>query len=148
MPLAVVGWARRRVYADRTNRTVPGIVEQIRAEAKDHGVTLAHDGEGGIDPRLALAAFRKAKWRCENPFCPTPKKSLDLDHIGGHPREIFEDADTGRRLRRGATAGKKNDKFIHVLCKKCHDAVHQRERAIEDGKQPPPMRGRHADVPA
>jgi hypothetical protein len=142
-------WAKRRVEAKRDerhqNRQNPKVVEQIQREAKAAGATLAHDGKGGLDPKLALKVFRAAHWRCENPYCPTPKKDLDLDHWTAHPKEIFQDKDTidDAKLRKGVkeSGGKKDDRFVHAICAACHDRVHERERAIEKGKKPAPMRG-------
>src|SRR5215831_5078737 len=91
---AVAKWARRGKNPGRgaaQARDDGQIVRRIQREAKAHGATLAHDGKGGIDPRKALRAFRRAKWRCENPKCPTPKKNLDLDHQSGHRKELRED---------------------------------------------------------
>jgi hypothetical protein len=138
------------VLADRrargTSRDKAAVLEQIRAEAKEHGVTLAHEGEGGVPPERALALFRAAKWRCSNPHCPTPKEDLELDHQSGHPKEIFEDPDAWKnpKIRAAATKadGPKDDRFLTIFCEKCHDAVHDRERAIDAGKEPPPMPGR------
>lgn len=145
---AVQGWARRRsratdAKAARGKRDA-AVVRQIQKEAEENGATLANDGRGGLDPRLALKIFRRAGWRCENPKCPTPKKNLDLDHQSGHPEEIREDPEARRDKRNMAAArdpDPKDDKFLHCLCDKCHDTVHDRERAIEDGRKPKPMRG-------
>lgn len=131
---------RRAARAHRDER----IVRLIQREARRHGATLAHDGRGGLDPMIALRTFREAGWRCENPHCPTPKKELDLDHQSGHPDEILEDPEA-RRDRRSREAAAdpdpKDDAFLHCLCAACHDAVHERERAIEQGKEPEPMPG-------
>lgn len=145
---ALVGWARRkragvsREQAREKRRA--DVVRTIQREAKAHGATLAHDGKGGIDPRTALKVFRRAKWRCENPKCPSPKKDLDLDHQSGHPKEIREDPEA-RKDKRDMAASRdpdpKDDKFLHCICAACHDRVHDRERALEDGKKPKPMRG-------
>lgn len=142
-------WGRR--HAKKEQRKVgqaqddAAVVATIQREAKEHGATLAHDGKGGLDPKLVLERMRAADWRCENPYCPTPKEALDCDHSSGHRREIFESLKqwTNPKLRAAATEadGPKDDHFVSILCQKCHDAVHERERAIENGKQPPPMRG-------
>ena len=144
---AVAKWARRGKNPGRgaaQARDDGQIVRRIQREAKAHGATLAHDGKGGIDPRKALRAFRRAKWRCENPKCPTPKKNLDLDHQSGHRKELREDP-KGRDNARARAAARepdpKDDRYIHVLCEQCHDRVHERERDIEAGDEPRPMRG-------
>lgn len=149
MPRVLERWARR--HARAAGKAVgqaasdQQVVATIQREAKAAGATLAHDGKGGIDPRTALAKFRAASWRCGNKFCPTPKEDLDLDHASGHPREIFDSLKQWQnpKLRAAATKadGPKDDRFISVLCAACHDLCHQRERALENGKQPPPMRG-------
>jgi len=141
----IASWARPPRRAGSGAAARAAVVRHIQKEAAEHGATLAHDGKGGIDPRLALKVFRRARWRCENDECPTPRRNLDLDHQSGHPREIREDpkAKKNPRDRAAAAAGDdpKDDRFLHVLCEKCHDRVHDRERAIERGKKPKPMRG-------
>ena len=149
MPRPLLAWARAKKKASRhaAGRALSDaeVVATIQREAKAAGATLANDGKGGLDPHLALNRFRGAKWRCQNPYCPSPKEDLDLDHASGHPREIFDSLKSWQnpKLRAAATEadGPKDDRFVHVLCAKCHDAVHERERALEHGKQPPPMRG-------
>ncbi len=119
-------------------------VEQIQKEAKAAGATLAHGGKGGLDPALALKVFRRDKWKCSNEDCPEPKRDLDLDHISGHAKEIKEDPDArdDEDLKEGVELGHVDDPdALHVLCKSCHDRAHDRERSIEDGKKPKPMRG-------
>jgi hypothetical protein len=119
-------------------------LKKIRREAKAAGATLKSDGEGGLAPSLALGVFRKYKWRCSNENCPTPKKDLDLDHISGHPQEIAADKGARNRkdLKRGIKLGHVNKiEALHVLCAVCHSKCHDRERAIDEGKRPPPMRG-------
>lgn len=144
-PAATKGWARRAGPAKGARAAREAmVVRQIQREARRHGATLAHGGKGGIDPRLALRLFRRAHWRCENPNCPAPKKDLDLDHQSGHPKEIREDPKARRDPKARAAArdpDPKDDRFLHVICAACHDAVHNRERAIEGGKKPRPMPG-------
>lgn len=134
-------WAKRKAARDGTDPTVA----TIQKEAKAAGATLANDGKGGLDPAIALAAFRKAGWRCGNKYCPTPKEELDLDHSSGHPKEIFDSLKQWQnpKLRAAATKadGPKDDNYVSVLCAKCHDMCHERERALEAGNSPPPMRG-------
>lgn len=140
---AIAHWARRK-RGGAGGKDDSMVVRQIQREAKEHGATLAHEGKGGLDPRLALKVFRRAKWRCENEDCPAPKKDLDLDHQSGHPKEIREDPDARKDPKARAAAAEpdpKDDRFLHVLCAACHDRVHDRERAIEKGKKPQPMRG-------
>lgn len=141
--LALRAWARRKMAG--AGSADDRVVRRIQREARRAGATLAHGGKGGIDPRVALRVFRRAKWRCENEDCPTPRRDLDLDHQSGHPQEILDDPkarkDPGDRAAARAGDDPKDDKFLHVLCARCHDRVHDRERAIEAGKRPKPMRG-------
>lgn len=141
---AVRGWARRQKKLAGSSSD-DRVVRRIRREARAHGATLAHGGEGGLDPRLALKVFRRDHWRCQNKKCPSPKKDLDLDHQSGHPREILEDPkarkNPGDLAAVRAGDDPKDDEFLHVICTRCHDAVHDRERAIERGKKPKPMPG-------
>jgi 5-methylcytosine-specific restriction endonuclease McrA len=119
-------------------------LKKIRREAKAAGATLKSDGEGGLRPSLALGVFRRDKWRCSNEDCPTPKKMLDLDHVSGHAEEIEQDPKARNRkdLKKGIKLGHVNKiDALHVLCAQCHNRVHEREREIDDGKKPEPMRG-------
>jgi hypothetical protein len=119
-------------------------LKKMRREAKAAGATLDNNGEGGLAPSLVLGAFRRAGWRCENGDCPAPKKNITIDHISGHAQEIKANPEARRRkdLQRGIAAGHvSKPEAIHVLCAACHDRVHDRERAIDDGEKPQPMRG-------
>lgn len=151
MPRKFPSWARRRIRADRKaaakSKDNNAVVKQIQEEAEENGATLANEGKGGLDPNLALEVFRRDDWRCSNEDCPTPKEDLDLDHISGHAKEIEEDADASEDedLEEGVELGHVDDPdALHVLCKPCHDRVHDRERAIEDDEEPKPMRGKPA----
>jgi hypothetical protein len=113
---------------------------KIRRMAKLAGATLANDGKGGLDPKLALEAFKRGKFRCSVPGCKTPKDKVDLDHIGGHAHELEDDPQAAAWLKAEAEKGKENTpEGLHTLCARHHDMVHQRERAIDDGNTPPPM---------
>lgn len=145
---AIEGWARRKrggpARDQARSKRKADAVRTIQREAKAAGATLAHDGKGGIDPAVALKVFRRAKWRCENPKCPDPRKDLDLDHQSGHPKEILEDPEARKDSKNRAAArdpDPKDDRYLHCICAACHDRVHDRERAIDDGKKPKPMRG-------
>jgi hypothetical protein len=120
------------------------VVETIQQEAKKAGATLKSGGEGGLDPELALKVFRRDKWRCSIPNCKAPQKNLDLDHIGGHPKEIKEAVASGEDVsplvKAGAAKGHTDTMDdLHVICESHHNAVHARERAIEGGKTPKPL---------
>ena len=148
MPRKYEGWATRKVHAVRRkagkSMSDAEVVATIQREAKAAGATLENEGKGGVDPRICLAVFRRDHWRCSNKHCPTPQKELTLDHISGHPKEIAKDPEAKKRkdLKQGIALGHVNDpKALHAICAACHDSVHQRERAIENGKAPPPMRG-------
>jgi len=137
-------WGRRhlrettRKYAGASK---PDVVATIQSEAKAAGATLKSEGKGGLDPELALKVFRRDKWRCGVPNCKTPKENLDLDHIGGHEHELTEDPEADAWLKAEAKKGKRDEPdAIHVLCARHHDMVHQRDRAIEDGKKPASMK--------
>ena len=148
MPRKLAGWARRKVKASRHQaakaKTDADVVATIQREAKANGATLEKEGKGGVDPRIALAVFRRDHWECSNENCPTPKKDITLDHISGHAKEIEKDPEAKNRkdLKHGISLGHINDPAaLHTLCAACHDEVHNRERALENGKKPPPMRG-------
>jgi hypothetical protein len=130
-------WARR--HAARTGGD-DSTVATIQREAKAAGAELKNAGRGGLDAKLALKVFRRDKYTCKVPGCKTAKEALDLDHIGGHAHELEQDPKAAAWLKKEAAKGKQNTPDgIHVLCGRHHDMVHQRERAIEDGKRPPPM---------
>jgi hypothetical protein len=120
---------------------------KLRREAKAAGATLQNNGEGGLRPSLVLGVFRKGGWACSNVDCPSPKRNITIDHISGHPEEIAADKGARNRkdLKKGIALGhvSKLD-ALHVLCAVCHDAVHERERELGDGKKPEPMPGQNA----
>lgn len=139
-----IQWALRQINAYRRRQASAvkkaKFVGKIRKEAAQHEATLARDGEGGLDPELALAVFRRDDYRCCIPGCQTPRDKIDLDHIGGHPREIKEDPQADKWLKAQAKKGKQNTlDGIHVLCLRHHDMVHDRERDIEEGEEPEPI---------
>ena len=140
----VKGWATRKVQATRRkagkSMSAAEVVATIQKEAKAAGATLANNGKGGLDPNLALTVFRRDKFSCRVPNCKTAKKDVDLDHIGGHAHELEEDPKAAAWLKEQAGKGKENTPDgLHCLCLRHHDLVHKRDRAIENGKQPPPM---------
>ncbi len=143
----VVDDRRKKARRAERQRQHARIVRRIQREAKKHGATLAQDGKGGVDPRVALKVFRRDHWRCTNDHCPTPKKNITLDHISGHAKEIEADPEARDRadLKRGIKLGHIDDPAaLHVLCEDCHTGkggVHARENQIEAGKKPSPMRG-------
>ena len=145
MPRKFTQWAYRKVKADRDTKAKTSedvdVVKQIQAEAKKNGATLANEGKGGLDPRMALKVFQRDKWTCGVPNCKTAKEDLDLDHIGGHPKELKDDPEAYAWLKKESEKGKKDDggNGLHVLCKRHHDAVHSRERSIEQGQEPKPL---------
>ena len=144
MPRVLERWARRhaRAATKEVGKAAgkQNLVATIQREAKAAGATLAHDGKGGLDPRLALKVFRRDHFACSVPNCKTPKDQADLDHIGGHAHELEQDPKAAAWLKAEAEKGKENTPDgLHVLCKRHHDMVHQRDRAIEAGKKPPPM---------
>ena len=117
---------------------------KIRRMAKLAGATLANDGKGGLPAATALAVFKRDRWKCTNKHCPAPKKNITLDHISGHADEIEADPEARNRddLQEGIELGHVDKpEALHVLCAACHDRVHEREREIQDGDKPEPMRG-------
>lgn len=140
MPPKYEEWARRKTRASQQDRMAAGIVAQIQRDARAAGATLAHEGKGGLDPALAAQVFKRDKWRCSIPDCKTPQEALDLDHIAGHPEEIEADPAASKWLLEQARKPKR-DKLdaLHVLCKRHHDMVHDRERDIQKDKTPDPL---------
>ena len=141
MPRVLERWARRHARAaTRAVGKAGDVVATIQREAKAAGATLAHDGKGGLDPRLALTVFRRDSFACSIPNCKTAQDQLDLDHIGGHVHELEQDPKAAAWLKAEAEKGKQNTaEGLHVLCMRHHNLVHQRDRAIEHGKKPSPM---------
>lgn len=141
-------WARRseRRATSGNARAARGAMlrEALKREAKEAGATLKNGGKGGLNPALALLVFRRDEFTCRNEDCPDPKKDLDLDHISGHAREIEEDPKARKNpdLKKGVDLGHVDiPEALHVICAACHDAVHEREREIEEGEDPDPMPG-------
>lgn len=137
-------WANRRAKQNRRmaakSSSDSKVVATIQREAKENGVTLANNGKGGLDPNLALKVFRRDEWMCQVPNCKTAQENLDLDHIGGHAHELEEDPEAAQWLKDEADKGKQDSlDGLHCLCRRHHDMVHERERAIENGNRPPPM---------
>lgn len=119
-------------------------LKKIRREAKAAGATLENNGEGHLRPSLVLGIMRRDKFRCANEDCPTPNKNITIDHISGHAKEIAADPKARRRkdLKRGIAAGHVSKmEALHTICAACHTRVHDREREIDDGRKPEPMRG-------
>ena len=77
MPRKYEGWAARKVKASRRKAgqamSDAEVVATIQKEAKAAGATLANNGKGGLDPRLALKVFRRDHFACQVPNCKTPK---------------------------------------------------------------------------
>jgi hypothetical protein len=141
-------WAKSREKTDLKKRGGAGakaaVIKKIQAEAKKNGATLQSDGKGGVDPNITLQVFRRDKFRCQNKDCPSPKKDITLDHISGHPKEIAKDPKAKNRadLKKGIKLGHVDAvAALHTLCAACHNSVHSREREIDAGKKPQPMRG-------
>lgn len=137
-------WGARQVGSIRSRRraAIKGadIRKQIQDEAKKAGATLANNGKGGLDPELALRVFQRDKFKCQVPGCTTSQVDVDLDHIGGHPLEIKDDPDADKWLKEQAAKGKQDtEDGIHCLCMRHHNMVHDRERKLEDGKEPKDM---------
>ena len=120
-------------------------LKKMRREAKAAGATLENNGEGGLAPSLVLGIFRRDHFRCVNEDCPTPKKDLSLDHISGHPKEIAADPEARHRkdLKLGIKLGHvAKMEALRTICARCHDRCHDREREIDAGEKPQPMRGK------
>ena len=120
-------------------------LKKMRREAKAAGATLDNNGEGGLAPSLALGVMRRDRFRCVNEDCPTPKKNLSLDHISGHPKEIAADPEARHRkdLKLGIKLGHvAKMEALRTICARCHDRCHDREREIDSGEKPQPMRGK------
>lgn len=94
----------------------PALVK-LRAEAKAHGATLASGGEGGLPPQLVLQVIRRDGYKC--PKCGG-RENLSIHHKGRHLQ--FAAA----RLTKKSTL---DPSGVTTMCAKCHDAVHQEDRA-------------------
>jgi len=101
----------------------------MRKEAKAAGSDLASGGKGGLPPSTVLGVMRKAKYRCKR--CG---ELGSMEENGGlsvhHKSEHMEDPKAQRRSRLLRGEGKVDEPSnIVPICAKCHDAIHEKDRA-------------------
>ncbi len=95
-------------------------LRRLRREARGAGATLSKGGKGGLPPSVALGAFRRHAFKCC--FCGTTRK-VSLHHRGGTPHLVDGKL---RALGKANVVGN-----LVVVCDRCHDTVHDADRAIE-----------------
>jgi hypothetical protein len=108
-------------------------LRKIRREARAAGSFLTSGGKGGLPPSLVLGAFRKAKWRCKacGELGSKENQGLGIHHKFQHITAP-EERDKGVRA---IEEGRRNDPSqIAVVCGRCHDKIHQRDRAENGGE--------------
>jgi hypothetical protein len=113
---ASVKWARaNKPKPKKRSAQEEKALNNLRAEAKAHGATLASDGEGGLDPSLVLGVMRRDGYECKN--CGE-NKNLSVHHKGGVPKSKWL-----------SKKGHSNDpNNISTICESCHDREHNKAR--------------------
>lgn len=101
----------------------------LRREAKAAGSDLASGGKGGLDSTLVLGVMRRDKYRCK--ACG---ELGDFKKNGGlgvhHKSEHLENPKAQRRSRLLGQEDKIDTQANVVsLCQRCHDEVHEKDRA-------------------
>lgn len=100
----------------------------MRREAREAGSQLTSGGKGGLPPSLVLGVFRRDDWRCKR--CG---ELGDVEKNGGlgvhHRSEHLENPKAEARSRLLKREGRVDTRSnVVALCKRCHDAVHTKDR--------------------
>lgn len=108
-------------------------LRSIRREAKAAGSFLTSSGEGGLPPSTVLGLMRKARFRCK--VCGE-LGTRDNGGIGLHHK--YQHITAPKEREKGVRAleeGRRNDPSqLTVICKRCHDEIHQKDRAEFGGE--------------
>lgn len=100
-------------------------LERLQTEAKNRGVFLTTGGRGGIPPSIVLGILRRDEWKCKR--CGTDgadRGGLGIHHKGGVSL-------SARLVALGTRTSRSN---LVTLCKECHDAIHDEDRAYSAGR--------------
>jgi hypothetical protein len=92
-------------------------LRNMRREAKQHGVVLDNDGEGGLPASLVLGVMRRDEYTCKR--CgKRDRAKITCHHKGGISESDWLD-------KKGHDSSPNN---LVTICTKCHDDVHEQAR--------------------
>ncbi len=119
-------WLAKKARAERKPRPPLSPEERLalrtmRAEARNHGAKLRHQGRGGLSPSLVLGVMRRDEYTCKvhGDHGEGEHGGLEVHHKGG----VVESDWLSKK-------GHKNEKQnLVTLCHKAHDEIHGRARA-------------------
>ena len=112
--------AERMKMRSSLSREEQSALRKTREEAKRAGATLATDGEGGIQPSQALGVYRRCEWKC--------KKCGGKDMLMLHHKANLENP-SSKMAQLLARTKRTDQRGIVVICKGCHDAIHDDDSA-------------------
>lgn len=100
----------------------------LRKEARQAGSLLSTGGKGGLDSTLVLGVMRRDKYKCKACGEPGTKENggLGVHHKNDHLEEPKKKAKE-RWLEQHGQRNKEN--AIVAICARCHDRVHEKDRA-------------------
>lgn len=99
----------------------------IQREARKHRAILTSGGKGGLPPGLVLGVFRRDRWRCK---IHGDRGQGDRGGLGVHHKGGLENP-TSKWLKKKGHDNDPNN--LVTLCKKAHDEIHNRDRALGEG---------------
>lgn len=99
-------------------------LKTIQSEAKKNGVTLTHDGKGGLPPSLVLGVFRRDGWECK---IHGDRGEDDYGGLQVHHKAGAKNLVSARLLKKGHSNDPTN---LVTLCEKAHDAIHDKDRRV------------------
>jgi 5-methylcytosine-specific restriction endonuclease McrA len=109
-------------------------LDTIQREAKERHSFLTSGGKGGLPPSLVLGVLRRDKYTCKT--CGE-KGDQDNGGIGIHHK--YQHLADSKERKKGMLAnkqGRRNDPSQMVtICKRCHDNVHEEDRAENPGEK-------------
>lgn len=117
-------------------------LKKIKSEAAAVGSYLTSDGKGGLPPSLVLGVMRRDGFRCK--VCGEYGDEELNQGIGVHHKNQHITEPKARH--KGVLANRedrRNDPSqLTTICAKCHDAVHQKDRAEYGGKDADELGGK------
>jgi hypothetical protein len=102
---------------------------KLRAEAKEAGSELTSGGKGGLPPSLVLGAMRRDKFTCK--ACGELGSMEENGGLGVHHRSEHLESPKAKARSRLLGKEKRIDSLANIvsLCQRCHDHVHEEDRA-------------------
>lgn len=115
--------AKKSERKPQLNMQERNALRTMRREAREHGVVLSNNGEGGLPASLVLGVMRRDEYTCKK--CGGSSNSpITVHHIGG------VDAPTSMWLAKKAHRNDRNN--LATVCEDCHDAIHEEDRALDE----------------